>query len=86
MITEQHITGAVVGFLLGLLAALASAYKYIWARISPEELQDIYLKAKAVIDEYNKAKQDGTITTEEKLKLAEETLLTLETVIKALES
>ncbi len=86
MITEQHIVGGIVGLLLGFLAALGMAYKYIWARLSPEEIQDIYLKAKAAIDEYNQAKLDGTLTTEEKLKIAEKALETLETLIKALES
>jgi len=86
MITEEHITGGIVGVLLGVLTALGAAYKYIQARISSEEAKDIFLKAKDAIDEYNKAKQDGTITTEEKLMLAEKTLSSLETLIKALES
>jgi len=61
-------------------------YRYISKSITPAEAQDIYTKAKAAIDEYNRAMADGTITTEEKLRVAEKTLFTLQTVIKALES
>jgi len=61
-------------------------YRYISKSITPAEAQDIYTKAKAAIDEYNRAMADGALTTDEKLKIAEKTLSTLETVIKALES
>ena len=61
-------------------------YRYISKSITPAEAQDIYIQAKAAMDEYNRAMADGTMTTEEKLKIAEKTLSTLQTVIEALES
>ena len=85
MITADQLTSAIIGGLLGVLATAGAAYRYISKSITPAEAQDIYIQAKAAMDEYNRAMADGTITTEEKLKIAEKTLSTLQTVIKALD-
>lgn len=86
MITADQLTGGIVGALLGAIAVFGALYKYISRTLTPSEAQDIYNKAKAALDEYNTAMADGALTTDEKLKIAEKTLSTLQTVIKALES
>ena len=86
MITADQITGGIIGFLLGGLAVAGAVYRYLSRTITPAEAKEIYNKAKAAMDEYNTAIADGALTTDEKLKIAEKTLSTLETVIKALES
>ncbi len=62
------------------------AYRYISRTVSPVEAKAIYDKAMVAMDEYNRAKADGTMTPEEKMRVAEKALSTLETVIKALEN
>lgn len=86
MITADQLTSGIIGAFFGILATAAAMYNYFKKSITPNEALDIYNKAKAAIDEYNTAISDGTLTTDEKLKIAEKTLSTLETVIKALES
>ncbi|MFH1296350.1 MAG: hypothetical protein ABIJ04_03650 [Bacteroidota bacterium] len=86
MITADQLTGGIIGALLGAIAVFGALYKYISRTLTPSEAKEIYDKAKAAIDEYNTAIADGAITTEEKLKIAEKTLSTLQTVIEALES
>lgn len=86
MITADQLIGGIIGALFGILAALGYMYRYISKSITQDEALAIYNKARAALDEYNRAMADGTITTEEKLKIAEKTLSTLQTVIKALES
>jgi len=86
MITADQLTAAIIGGLFGILATAGAAYRYISRSITPDEALVIYNKAKAAIDEYNTAIADGSLTTDEKLKIAEKTLSTLATVIKALES
>lgn len=80
----MDILAAFLGFLVGAVATLIAIYRYAASRISPEEAKQIYLKAKAAIERYNKAKEDGTITLEEKLEIAEDVLATLEELLKAL--
>ena len=72
--------------MLGAITVFCAFYKYISRTLTPSEAREIYNKAKAAMDEYNAAMADGALTTDEKLKIAEKTLSTLETVIKALES
>jgi len=86
MITADQLTGGIIGAFLGILATAGVMYNYFKKNINPDEALDIYNKAKAALDEYNRAMADGAMTTDEKLKIAEKTLSTLETVIKALES
>ena len=86
MITLDQITGGVVGILIGAAGAFGVAYRYLSRSISSAEANEIYNKAMVAMVEYNRAKADGTITVEEKLRIAEKTLSTLETVIKSLES
>lgn len=86
MITADQITGVIVGLILGILVAGAAVYKYVKTSISPTEAMEIYGKAMSVMNNYNNAMAHGPLTTEEKLKIAEETLSTLQTVIKALEA
>ena len=86
MITPDQLTGGIIGALLGILAGAGAVYRYLTRTITPAEAQDIYTKAKDAIDDYNRAIADGALTTDEKLKVAEKTLSTLATVIKALES
>ena len=86
MITPDQLTSGFIGALLGILAGAGAVYRYLTRTITPAEARDIYTKAKDAIDDYNRAMADGALTTEEKLKIAEKTLSTLETVIKALES
>lgn len=74
----------VLSFLVGIVAALVAAYRFLAARISPEEATAIYNKAKEAIDAYNKAMENGSLTTEEKLEIAEKTIAALHEVIKAL--
>lgn len=86
MITADQLTGGIIGAFFGILATAGLMYNYFKKNINPDEALAIYNKAKAAIDEYNTAIADGALTTDEKLKIAEKTLSTLETVIKALES
>ncbi len=86
MITPDQFTGGIIGALLGAIATFGAMYRYISKSITQEEALVIYEKAKAAMDEYNRAMADGALTTDEKLKIAEKTLSTLQTVIKALES
>lgn len=86
MVTGDLLTGGILGAFFGGLAVAGAAYRYISKSITPSEAKEIYDKAQAAIDEYNRAREDGTITTEEKLKIAEKALSTLETVIKSMES
>lgn len=86
MITADQLTGGIIGAFFGILATAGVMYNYFKKNITPDEAMDIYNKAKAALDEYNRAMADGAMTTDEKLKIAEKTLSTLETVIKALES
>ncbi len=60
-------------------------FRYLRRTLTPTEAKAIYDKAKAAVDEYNTAKADGTITQEEKLRIAEKVLITLETIVKDLE-
>lgn len=86
MITADQLTGGIIGAFFGILATAGVMYNYFKKNITPDEAMGIYNKAKAALDEYNRAMADGAMTTDEKLKIAEKTLSTLETVIKALES
>lgn len=61
-------------------------WRYVSSRITAEEAQRIYTKAKTTIDEYEKAKADGALTTDEKLKLADEAIGVIQEIIKDLES
>lgn len=78
-------TNNIISFVGGLFVAGVTAIGFIRNRISPSEAQDIYDQAKAAIDEYNKAKTEGTLTDQEKLKIAENVLQVFETIIKDLE-
>jgi len=86
LITPDQLTGGIIGAFFGILAGAGVVYRYLTRTITPAEARDIYTKAKDAIDDYNRAIADGPMTTEEKLKVAEKTLSTLATVIKALES
>lgn len=74
----------IYSFLGGVIATLVVVYRWVANRISPEEARRIYNKAKELIDDYKKAKEDEKITPEERAKLADDTLELLEEIIKDL--
>ena len=75
----------IISFLTGIGTALTAAYGFIRSRITPKEAAEIYIQGKATIDEYNKSMEDDTISTEEKLRIASKSLLTIQTILKSLE-
>lgn len=85
MITADQLFSGVIGAIIGIAATVTYIINYFKKSITQDEALAIYNKAKAALDEYNTAIADGALTTDEKLKIAEKTLSTLQTVIKALE-
>lgn len=77
---------AIEGGVVGLIVTGLAMWHYVSSRITAEEAQRIYTKAKTTIDEYEKAKADGALTTDEKLKLADEAIGVIQEIIKDLES
>ena len=78
-------TSIILSFLTGIGTTLVATYGFIRSRITPKETHDIYRKAKDTIDEYNKSTEDDTISTDEKLRIANKSLLTIQTILKSLE-
>lgn len=85
MITTDQIIGLVIGIIIGMVGTVGALYNRMKSSITPTEAQDIYIKAKAAIDDYNSAMSHGPMTTEEKLQVAEKTLIALQALIKSME-
>ena len=71
-----------------IIAFVVGAVTGVWAllkRISREELDRIITEIKELIEQYNDAIKDGTITTEEKIAIAEQTIEAIKTILDALE-
>ncbi len=85
MISDQVFTGF-IGIAIGAIGTFAALYNRITKSVTQAEALVIYNKAKAAIDEYNDAMADGTMTIEEQLNIAKNSISTLEAVIQALES
>lgn len=77
--------GNIASFILGAFAAGIALWRYVRNHISPEEAARIYKKASDAIQEYEKAKIDGNLTTAEKLIIAEDVIAVIDEVIKDLE-
>lgn len=74
-----------LGFLGGLAVAGIGLYNFVKARISPEEAKRIYQAAKQTIADYRVAMANGSLTPDEKLKIAEDAVKAVEEIIKDLE-
>jgi hypothetical protein len=74
-----------ISFLGGMALSGIGLYNFIKARISPEEAKRIYAAAKQTIADYRAAIAKGSLTADDKLKIAEDAVKTLEEIIKDLE-
>jgi len=85
MFDNSLITGG-IGFVIGAVGSAVALFKYMARRLSPEELTSIRIRLTTARETYNKAKEDGVVTADEQLKLAEEALAAVQETLKALES
>lgn len=81
----MDIITAAGAFILGLASAAIAAIKYLGSRFSPAEIEAIRKKVGTAIADYERAKQDGKLTADEKIKLAEDVLEVIQEALKALE-
>ncbi|MGB8216207.1 MAG: hypothetical protein WCE94_02805 [Candidatus Methanoperedens sp.] len=79
------ITGG-IGFVIGAVGSAVALFKYLTSRLSPEEVESIRIRLTTAINDYKKAKEDGVLTADEQLKLAEDALAVVEETLKALET
>lgn len=79
------ITGG-IGFVIGAVGSAVALFKYLASRLSPEEVESIRIRLTTAINDYKKAKEDGVLTADEQLKLAEDALAVVEETLKALET
>ena len=79
------ITGG-IGFVIGAVGSAVALFKYLASRLSPEEVESIRIRLTTAINDYTKAKEDGLLTADEQLKLAEDALAVVEETLKALET
>jgi len=79
------ITGG-IGFVIGAVGSAVALFKYMASRLSPEEVESIRIRLTTAINDYTKAKEDGLLTANEQLKLAEDALAVVEETLKALET
>ncbi len=84
-VTTSEIWGGIVGLILGSLSSFGIMYRFLKSRIKSEDVKKVYDNIMAAITEYKNAKEDGIITTDEQLQIAEKTLAVLESVVKSLE-
>lgn len=85
MFDNSLITGG-IGFVIGTVGSAIALFKYMARRLSLEELTSIRIRLTTTIETYKKAKEDGLLTADEQLKLAEDALAVVEETLKALES
>ena len=79
------ITGG-IGFVIGAVGSAVAMFKYLASRLSPEEIESVRIRLARALDDYKKAKEDGVLTADEQLKLAEDALAVVQETMKALES
>lgn len=73
-------------FIVGLISAAVGTYKFLASRITPEKAKRIYQDVKKTIADYEDAKsRDGTLNADDKIKLAEDVIATIEEIVKDLE-
>ncbi len=85
MFENTWITGG-IGFVIGAVGTAVTMFKYLASRFSPEEIDSIRIRLTTALKDYEEAKADGVLSTDEKLKLAEDALAVVQETIKALES
>jgi len=85
MFDNSLITGG-IGFVIGAVGSAVAMFRHLASRLSPEEIQSVRIHLTNAIETYNKAKEDGVLTADEQLKLAEDALAVVEETLKALES
>jgi len=74
-----------LSFLGGFGVAAIGLYKFVASRITLDEARQIYRDAKKAIDDYRAAVANGSITPDDRLKIAEDAVATIEEIIKDLE-
>jgi hypothetical protein len=79
------ITGG-IGFVIGAVASTVALFRSLASRLSPEEVTSIRIRIATAIKDYNEAAQDGSLSTDEKIKLAEDALALIQEILKDLES
>ncbi len=85
MFENGWITGG-IGFVIGAVGTAVSMFRYLARRLSPEEIDSIRIRLANALKDYEEAKADGVLSTEERLKLAEDALAVVQETIKALET
>jgi hypothetical protein len=85
MFENSWLTGG-IGFVIGAVGTAITMFKYLASRFSPEEIASVRIRLTNAISDYKKAKEDGVLTADEQLKLAEDALAVVEETLKALES
>jgi len=85
MFDNSLITGG-IGFVIGAVGSAVAMFRHLASRLSPEEIHSVRILLTNAIETYNKAKEDGVLTADEQLKLAEEALAAVQETLKALES
>lgn len=75
-----------ISFLGGLAVSGIGLYNFARKRISPEEAQRIYAKGKQTITDFRAAIAKGSLTVDDKLKLAEDVVQVLEETIADLKN
>jgi len=76
--------GTIGGFIGGVVVTLAGVWKYVRARITKDELEQIVQKIHEAYDAYEKAKEDDQITKEEALEILHKSLAAIDEVVKSL--
>jgi hypothetical protein len=79
------LTSGGIGLAVGVVTSTVATFRYLASRLSPEEIAAIRTKVVNAIKDYNDAIQDGTLSTEERLKLAEDALGIIQEIVKDLE-
>jgi len=74
-----------LSFIGGIAVSGIGLYNFVKKRISPEEAKRIYTAAKQTIDDYRAAMAKGSLTPDDKLKIAEDAVKAVEEIIKDLE-
>ena len=85
MLENSWITGG-IGLVIGAVGSAVAMFKYLASRLSPEEIESVRIRLTRALDDYKKAKEDGVLTADEQLKLAEDALAVVQETLKALES
>jgi hypothetical protein len=85
MFDNSWISGG-IGLVIGAVGTAVAMFKHLASRLSPEEIQSVRIRLTNAIETYKKAKEDGVLTADEQLKLAEDALAAVQETLKALES